>query len=158
MKDYTAVVKRKDSDELQHWKYKSKKKINGKWRYYYNTNKNEKPGMMARIKDRLGFDEKEEYERLSAERTRYKNAADEWSNVGQDIVKDSYRDGKYTDGEANAANMAFDNARYNREKAEEIGKTATKAWNNYIRTPIGKLDEAIENGKLWFELLFSKKK
>lgn len=35
MKDYTAVVKRKDSDELRHWKYIKREKVNGKWKYYY---------------------------------------------------------------------------------------------------------------------------
>lgn len=29
-------------DELKHWKYISKKKVNGKWRYYYNDEEYEK--------------------------------------------------------------------------------------------------------------------
>lgn len=35
------------SDELYHWKYIKKKRVNGKWRYYYD------------IKDALGYDERE---------------------------------------------------------------------------------------------------
>lgn len=39
---YKAVNSHSDPDELQHWKYIKREKINGKWRYYYDVGKNEK--------------------------------------------------------------------------------------------------------------------
>lgn len=36
MAKYYAVVKRRSDDELQHFKYISKKKVNGKWKYFYD--------------------------------------------------------------------------------------------------------------------------
>lgn len=33
---YKAVVVRRSDDELMHWKYIKKKKVNGEWRYYYD--------------------------------------------------------------------------------------------------------------------------
>lgn len=42
MEQYYAVERVAPSDELQHWKYIKKKKINGKWRYYYDTSQLDK--------------------------------------------------------------------------------------------------------------------
>ena len=39
---YYAVVRTGSNDELQHWKYIKKKKVNGKWRYYYDKSQLDK--------------------------------------------------------------------------------------------------------------------
>lgn len=36
MEQYYAVVRTGSNDELKHWKYIKKKKVNGKWRYFYD--------------------------------------------------------------------------------------------------------------------------
>lgn len=36
MEHYYAIHRTGQGDELQHWKYIKKKKINGKWRYFYD--------------------------------------------------------------------------------------------------------------------------
>lgn len=42
-------------NELKHWKYIKKKKVNGKWRYYYD------------IKDALGYDERDAFYKTAGE-------------------------------------------------------------------------------------------
>lgn len=55
---YYAVCRSKPNDELTHWKYIKKKKINGKWRYFYNQaeldeyNKKSETGDIS-LKDRV---------------------------------------------------------------------------------------------------------
>lgn len=39
---YYAVTRTNSDDELKHWKYIKKKKINGKWRYYYDKSELDK--------------------------------------------------------------------------------------------------------------------
>lgn len=45
-----AVYGPENSDELYHWKYTSKKRVNGKWRYYYD---NDKLGIKAFIDTKI---------------------------------------------------------------------------------------------------------
>lgn len=44
--NYQVMYKGQDdaSDSLQHWKYKYKKRVNGKWRYYYDDSRARKNG------------------------------------------------------------------------------------------------------------------
>lgn len=39
---YYAIHRSKPNDELKHWKYIKKKKVNGKWRYYYDESELDK--------------------------------------------------------------------------------------------------------------------
>ena len=39
---YYAIIRTGSQDELQHWKYIKKKKVNGKWRYFYDKSELEK--------------------------------------------------------------------------------------------------------------------
>ena len=49
------------SRSLKHFKYISKKKVNGKWRYYYDTKKLKKD-----VKNVLGYDEKAAMDKADA--------------------------------------------------------------------------------------------
>lgn len=42
MEQYYAVVKTGSEDELRHWKYIKKKKVNGKWKYFYDKSELDK--------------------------------------------------------------------------------------------------------------------
>ena len=43
--------KTQNSDELYHWKYATKKKVNGKWRYYYDDTGKGKPKKGLSVND-----------------------------------------------------------------------------------------------------------
>lgn len=131
--EYKVIVKRTDdrpddelfysdsflgeefSDELYHFKYVKKKKVNGKWRYYYD------------IKDALGYDERAaagaavyDYET----KTRNANA---YNEIRHDPTRVKWYDQTKSD------------QKYKEAKA--AGKVASDALTKYYKTPLGKIDK-----------------
>lgn len=145
MSDYVAIIKRTgSSDELQHWKYISKKKVNGKWRYYYDVDK---------LKDDLGYDEREEaYKQhdyvmtIGALRKRQnKRYNDALPKFGPATNKQQKR----IDEEKAELNKI--NKKYSEEAKKYYEKQAA-----FHKTPIGKIDKLVEGAKEVVENILSK--
>lgn len=139
-----------DYQALQHWKYIYKKKINGKWRYYYDIGKpgvnvaggsNKPDGPNSNIKsyskfeDLLGKDEKDAYARSIIQNTR--------------ALEDQAARPSGTRAELQE--------RYDR--VNSTGKAMSEAAARYYKTPIGmldKLDDYVDKGRKFIAKLFTK--
>lgn len=120
----------KYSDELYHaksHKYLYKKKVNGKWRYYYYVGKNaygsdrDSVRGYTKLQDMLGYDERDKMARATA---RYDKA------VRYDVNKAAPTVDKEKLTERN-------------EKRKKIyGRRAGYAVDAYFKTPLGKIDNA----------------
>lgn len=120
----------KYSDELYHaksHKYLYKKKVNGKWRYYYYVGKNaygsdrDSVRGYTKLQDMLGYDERDKMARATA---RYDN------EVRYDVNKAVPTADKEKLTERN-------------EKRKKIyGRRAIYAVDAYFKTPLGKIDNA----------------
>ena len=141
-----------NDDELMHWKYIKKEKVNGKWRYYYNVGDagyidgytGKKPSSIVGyswLEDKLGYDERERANRANAN---YKRADKDSHNRSYPSASDAHN--------------AF-------SKVQELGKKAIEANNAYMRTPLGQLEYSkvkIQKAKTkvssWLRKVFKKKK
>lgn len=114
--EYKAIIKSNSTSELTHWKYIKKKKVNGKWRYYYD------------VKDALGYDE----------RANAANAIRNYNNA-----KD--REKGYAQLPSKPEQVKWYNSEKHKQLSNETkvaGKIASDAIQKYYKTPIGKLDKA----------------
>ena len=104
----------KDGELYHAHKYIKKKKVNGKWCYYYD------------IKDALGFDERDA-------------AGDAVRNYNR--AKENLKG--YGDLESNLSQTKWYSAKKHarlKSETEAAGKKANTAVNKYYKTPLGKLD------------------
>ena len=139
-----------DFQSLQHWKYIYKKKINGKWRYYYDigkpgvnvaggSNKPDGPNSNIRsyskLEDILGKDEKDAYARSIIQNRRAKEEAEARpSGTRAELQERS-------------------------NKVNSTAKAVSEAADRYYKTPIGmldKLDDKIDAGRKFIANLFTK--
>ena len=151
MKEYYGNNDWRDYQSLQHWKYISKKKVNGKWRYYYDVGAPgakiggaqgpDTPGSniksYSKLEDVAGKDEKEAYARSIIA---YNRAADK---------RDALSKGQYGSDEYKKAE----------QEALTAGKAVAEAKARYYKTPIGlvdKIDDQIDNGRKFIANLFTK--
>lgn len=141
MKRYygTVIAKRtRPNDELKHWKYIKKTKVNGKWRYTYDKEKLkddidmglEERKQLMDAKDNADF-YKAVYE-LTQERRNNPTAMD-MKNFDGDVEKFKSEMDKQVDG-----------TRANVVKAE---KKVAECLKEYGNTPLGKLEKFINDGK-----------
>ena len=148
------------SDELYHWKYVHKEKVDGKWRYYYEIDKH-KEDIKNNIRDAMGYDEKallevtkkghDEYaqKKLDAEK-KFDEAYNASKNgqpsdyntllIDKNRMRDSFNEYKRADGI------------YQQRK-----KSYEEALRKYENTPLSKLEKAVEKGKALFSKLFGKR-
>ena len=133
---YKAVNSHSDPDELQHWKYIKREKVNGKWRYYYDVGKNERReagNAMSKVRDaanNAGF-HKKRYDEVKS-----KIDSGEYfdKDHGNDSILKPYRD-DYLKALKN-----YNEARIKAKKAQEA----------YSKTPLAKIENAkakIDNGR-----------
>lgn len=112
------------SDEMYHWKYIKKKKVNGKWRYYYD------------IKDALGYDERQQ----AGQAVYDYNRAIENAEGYRKIQNDPGRTKHYSQAKMDQKDKAV----------KESGIKANRAVQKYYKTPLGKidrLDDKIDSGR-----------
>ena len=137
---YKAVNLRSDPDELRHWKYIKREKINGKWRYYYDIGKNERleaGNAMSKVRDaanNAGF-HKKRYDEVKS-----KIDSGEYfdKDNGNDSILKPYRDDYLK------ALKDYYKAKVNAKKAQEA----------YAKTPLSKIENAkakVDSGKKWLE-------
>lgn len=127
------------SDELYHWKYIKKKKVNGKWRYYYDK---------EQLKDDLGFDERKRYKDAKRERKYYweqenkylDNFKSRMDYINRDPQGVGVTSPEY-DTVYKMANKDHDIGMEYRKDRERVDKKVNQFYNEYRRTPIGKIDE-----------------
>lgn len=135
-----VVRKQPTDDNLQHgFKYIKKKKVNGKWRYYYD------------VKDALGYDERAArdkaavaYEKAKKDRKNYENYKTDANNKIADrrLKKDGsgYRPKteyeKYLTSEREKESDRF------QQKVRDAGKAYSKADDTYKKTALGKIESA----------------
>lgn len=101
-------------DELYHWKYIKKKKVNGKWRYYYD------------VKDALGYDERKEAAQAVYDYERAKTNYKGYSSIKNDPTREKWH--------TNEEEKAYETI------ADINGKRAGRALDKYYKTPLGKID------------------
>ncbi len=118
-----------DEDEMMHYKYLYKKKVNGKWRYYYDVgdagyidgNTGKKPPNVkgySWLEDKLGYDERDRANRA---------------------------DSVYRRADKNSTNREYssrEEARAEFNRVAELGKNAVAAHKDYMKTPLGQLEKA----------------
>ena len=121
-------------DEMYHWKYIKKKKVNGKWRYYYNK---------GQLKDDLGFDELKTYNKA---KSTYENAAQKRSDTKQavDDFERRSRNYSYKEYDYDKAHDLYRSAIYWKETAAKRGQEYMSARTSLKKTPVGKLVMAKE--------------
>lgn len=160
------VIRTSKSDELMHHKYVKKKKVNGKWRYYYD------------VKDALGYDEKQAMNTAKVNskiaEVESKMALDKYNDTKNKI--DEHYNNKYlknpkTGTLYKAAQKARDveksvrltplHADYTSKKATAAikGREYAKANEAYMKTPLAKIDAvkgAVNKGKNKIRSLFNK--
>ena len=122
-------------DELMHFKYIKREKVNGKWVYTYpDGSKSSKVG--DRVKDVLGYDERA---RLGEAIRKYNHASSNAKRYDE-IQSDPTRKKWYTQEKSDQLHKA----------AADAGKVMSKRYKEYYKTPIGKLDkfdDAIDKGR-----------
>lgn len=104
----------KDGELFHAHKYIKKKKVNGKWRYYYD------------IKDALGFDERDAAGDAVREYNRAKENLKGYGDLQSNLSQVKWYSSKK-------------HARLEKE-TEAAGKKASMAVDKYYKTPLGKLD------------------
>lgn len=156
------------SDELYHWKYIKKKKINGKWRYYYDKTANELTMLeqdLKKAQKALDVDFNEYYRHRYRQDLGEANANIRSNPKGPKNVKNWYSDPRiksgtketYQQGRWLRSDVHDANNRYlRRERSiggkidafmEKHGRTFAKKLNN--------VNDRIEKGKNWIKQKFS---
>lgn len=177
-KYYIARSRDNNQNSLKHWKYVKKKRVNGKWRYYYD------------IKDALGFDEREAYRKAENEAAnaewRYnsaKKAEDAQAEYEADLRSRAYTkdfvDDVVGDAELDPKDPDYEAKKGMRTNYRSLGQAegfigtgfpdtahqeslnlraaeARKRYTQYkySKTPLYKLEKAIDRGKKWFKKIF----
>lgn len=123
-------------DELMHFKYIKRVKKDGKWKYYYDVNQ---------LKDDLGVDERE----AVAKKTQARDAAAATKDQHRREMLDNQIRLKY-DTENLVKKNGYNVSATNYAKSmKDLGKANVElavANEKYARTPLGKLDNAINKG------------
>lgn len=137
----TFVVRRTGQDELQHWKYVKKEKVNGKWKYYYSWDELKKDAQNA-----LGVTAKKNMDTAKRLHTR---AVKNYSNSYKDLQagKQKYDSIPYKKSLAGilakrkTVAQVRDLKDVQRETANKA-KAYMEARSEYMKTPLGKLEKA----------------
>ena len=139
-----AIHRTGSENELKHWKYVKRERVNGKWRYHYDVDQ---------LKDDVGVDELKSY----------KSAKNKY-----EIAQEKYNDANHVSTEFERASRNLDNNKYDyktshrlyqdarikREAMEKRGKEYMSARTELMKTPIGKVVVAKETVSNWFKDLF----
>lgn len=119
--EYKAVVKRKDDDELQHWKYiKRVKGKNGKWQYIYdegelNMYKNNAETGMVSQRDGVKKKVTNEYKMSDELFDRHLKVTTIYGDKKHTSEHNEYSMGKLSRARAKGEKWLFDNI-FNRKK------------------------------------------
>lgn len=150
---YKAVVVRRSDDELMHWKYIKKKKVNGEWRYYYDKSELTKydNGAVDRVVN-------ETAKGKEARETQYKQTDDLFDNTSTIKLRSNFGGKSYEDNItvksqgslsrsiAKAEKWVFDKvySKKNNRKSSSSASSAIdrgkKAVSKFLRGIANKLD------------------
>jgi hypothetical protein len=136
-----------DEDELMHWKYIKREKVNGKWRYYYD----------------IGEKEKHEADVATRAASRYAKTMDTMKRE-YDKVNAKVNSGEYFDkdhGNQDIIQPYEDLYKSSRLDYERAISRAKKAVAAYEKTPLYKLEKArnkIKKGTKAIKNLFAQVK
>ena len=136
--------KTQNSDELYHWKYATKKKVNGKWRYYYDDTGKGKPkkGLSINNMDRYKTTFTGSMSAPGVKSQSYSNTYYNVGKIGEETSKDVYDHGDATllyNGEpvkdiakrksGEAKKSISKSRKIMSEKVKDLSKTASKQIN-----------------------------
>ena len=147
----------KYSDELYHWKYVHKEKVNGKWRYYYEIDKH-KEDIKDGVKDALGFDEKARLEVTKKGHDEYaqkKLDAEKKFNEAHDASKTGPSDYNTLQIDKHRMRDSFNEYKRANDIYQQRKKSYDEAARDYAKTPLSKLENAAKKGKELFRKLFN---
>lgn len=148
--EYRAVNKSDPSTELTHWKYiKREKQSNGKYRYYYDlpSGKQKTSKVLTKASDVIGEDERAQLKDSESKRDYYVNTAN--ANLKEFLNAPP---------SSTTANEAFQYSVHYTELAVKAQKVVDKCLKEYNKTPLGKLENAINKGKSLLTSLFTKRR
>ena len=131
-KDQTPTIK--------HWRYIKRERKNGRWVYYYDREK---------LKDDLGFDERQRLNDSKKELSARKDAYDAQNKYVQKNWDNIMNDRELLN--TVSQNNKRITANYDNAKAE-----VEKCIKKYNATPLGKLENAVNKGKKVLKRLFGK--
>jgi hypothetical protein len=128
------VGKDMNANDLTHWKYIKREKVNGKWRYYYKDDKTgrdtyvKKPDLKtkvtAAVQDKLGYDEREAAKNATVA---YQNATKQLATVRKN---DDYKDPMQ---KVHDEQKSIDKYKKSLTKYEQTRKA-------YAQTPLSKIE------------------
>lgn len=165
---YKAVNSRSGLDELQHWKYIKREKVNGKWRYYYDVGENERReagNALSKVRDaasNAGF-HKKRYDEIKS-----KIDSGEYfdKDNGNDSILKPYRDNylkalkDYNEAKVQAkkaqevyAKTPLSKIENTKAKVDAGKKSVAKFLKNVKETTIDTINSSAVKGKNWFENL-----
>lgn len=144
---YQAAMKNVSGD-ICHWKYIKREKVNGKWRYYYDTDK---------LKDDLGFDERED----ARKQKNLMNATKALSNIKKDEAGQAYdrmNEPLINKEIYDIRKKRYDDAVNNYFKADAAYWSQKSKYESivvkYEKTPIGKIESVANKAKNFVKDLF----
>lgn len=145
MKLYGTCLIHKEGEERKNHKYIKREKIKGKWRYWYKDTKGKLKNKIEKVKDDLGFDERE----ALISKTKERNALVEKNSIDKRNYKDYQIKLKYDNKNVDVKNQ------YNKAASQYMKSTSKLTVTNaqvesftekYAKTPIGKLETSIQKG------------
>lgn len=134
-----------NQNSLKHWKYVKREKVNGKWRYYYDTKQ-----LKTDVKDALGYDEKARLLRAEGLHADAKRKDDQAHDRYVETLMTTDRHGK-------AANEALNDWFTKRDIRNKTFDDYLAVNSEYRKTPLYKVErlkEKIEDAKRWLKYLF----
>ena len=115
-------------DQLMHWKYIKREKVNGKWRYYYDTGKKEKiaaGNAKSKVRDAA---QNASFHKKRYDEVKSKVDSGEFfdKDHGNDSIVEPYRNAYLK------SLQGYENAKVQAKKAQQI----------YAKTPLSKIENA----------------
>lgn len=150
-------AKNPGSDELYHWKYIKRERINGKWRYYYDVDQ---------LKDDIGITAREE---MNKALTTQKQAE-------TDLRKSKQKVNRAVEDHRSYDKQSKKNNNHSKSKDRQLRSVVDKTLTDYYKdldrannartktlsitkkynsTPLGKLEKSYENAKRKIKNLFN---
>lgn len=137
MSRYTIIhgeLCRIDDNTLMHWKYIKKERVNGKWRYYYDLGRKTDSNdhlvkSYSGFEDWLGLDERD---RVEQQKKLYNQDMANYNKFQKEF-------------EPGVDDPSFGDEILN--KAAARGKEVVEAQANFMKTPLGRLQQAKEDIK-----------
>ena len=147
-----------NNNELYHWKYVTKKKVNGKWRYYYDETGKGKIKKGFSVADKMGKRKFELMSTLFGDKPRAPRTEARTHIIDGEERPDYYLYGKGKESEK-VSKGAYDNFEpgmllYDGEPVRDIMKRKSKVAKRTVSDVKKNCSKQINKAKNWIKSLF----